>query len=100
MRRYIVFMLCMLACATYVRAQQKMTDEQVVEFVAEAREKGTSDKDIATQLLRKGVTMDQVNRIKRKYTQQQRTGQGVTLTENSRSRTAPVNDRRIALEDE
>ena len=100
MRRYILILTCMLVCVTYTRAQQKMTDEQVVEFVVEAREKGTPDKDIATQLLRKGVTMDQVNRSKRKYTQQQKTGQGVTLTENTRSRTAPTNDRRISLQDE
>lgn len=100
MKKHFIILFCALVCVSYARAQQKLSDEQVVEFVSEAREKGTSDKDIAAQLLRRGVTMDQVNRIKRKYDQQQKNGQGNTLSETSRSRVAPANDRRILLQED
>jgi len=100
MKKYLVIIVALFVCSAYARAQQTMTDEQVIVFVTEAREKGTPDKDIASQLLRRGVTIDQVNRIKRKYTQQQKTGQGVTLNENTRTRTAPTNDKRIILQED
>lgn len=100
MKKYLFFVIFLFACSAYARAQQKMTDEQVIEFVAEAREKGTADKDIAAQLLRKGVTPDQVTRIKRKYEQQQRTGQGTTLSEKSRMRTSPVGTGTVSLQDD
>lgn len=91
-----VFMALSLFCA-YAHAQ-KMTDEQIVDYVTEARAKGDSDQDIAKQLLRKGVTMDQVNRLKSQYNRMQTTGQGQTLTEVSRTRVAPVSNNRVSLE--
>lgn len=77
---------------------QKMTDDQIIQYVTEARAKGDSDQDIAKQLLRKGVTMDQVNRLKNQYNRMQTTGQGQTLGEVSRTRMAPVNPNRVSLE--
>lgn len=44
---------------------QTMTDEQVKNFVIEAQEKGISQQEIAKDLLSRGVSMDQVNRIKK-----------------------------------
>ena len=91
-------MSLILACA-YAYGQQKMTDEQIVEYVTEARAKGTSDQDIAKQLLRRGVTMEQVNRLKSQYERQQKTGQGVTMSEKkTRTRVAPVSSNRVSLE--
>ena len=80
MKKFFAVIMCLMLGVNGMQAQ-KMTDEQLIEFVAEAREKGDSDQDIAKQLLKKGVTMEQVNRIKYKYAQQQRTGQGMTMTE-------------------
>ena len=64
MKRFSL-LLFFLLCVGMVSAQ-KMTDEQVVEYVTEAQEKGASQQQIAKDLMRRGVTMDQVNRIKRK----------------------------------
>ena len=75
-------------CVTYSQAQ-KMTDDQVIEFVMSAQEKGASQQDIAKDLMRRGVTMDQINRIKRKMESQEKSGMGATLTEKKRTRTAP-----------
>ena len=91
-----MFMALSLLCV-YAHAQ-RMTDDQIIEFVTEARAKGDSDQDIAKQLLRKGVTMDQVNRLKNQYNRMQTTGQGQTLNEVSRTRVAPVNNNRVSLE--
>ena len=66
-----------------------MTDDQVVEHVIEAQEKGMTQQQIAKDLLRRGVSMEQVNRIKRKMESQEKSGMGATMTEKMRTRTAP-----------
>lgn len=84
-------------CVTYSQAQ-KMTDDQVIEFVMSAQEKGASQQDIAKDLMRRGVTMDQINRIKRKMESQEKSGMGATLTEKKRTRTAPGKNGAVELQ--
>ena len=79
--------LLMLCCAQCVWAQ-KMTDDQVVEYVMAAQERGESQQQISKMLLRRGVTMEQVNRIRRKMEAQKTVGLGETLTEKERTRKA------------
>ncbi|MBO5382027.1 MAG: SLBB domain-containing protein [Bacteroides sp.] len=50
--------------ATYA---QQMTDDQVVQYVKSAHASGKSQKQITTELLRRGVTEEQVMRIKERY---------------------------------
>lgn len=59
----ITILLCCLVVAQFMCAQT-MTDEQVKAFVVEARGKGLSKQEIAKDLMSRGVSMDQVNRIK------------------------------------
>ncbi len=63
MKKIVALVFCLgfvqLLCA------QTMTDEQVKTFVIEAQSKGISQQEIAKELLVRGVSMDQVNRIKR-----------------------------------
>ena len=92
-------LLFFLLCVGMVPAQ-KMTDEQVVEYVTEAQEKGDSQQQIAKDLMRRGVTMDQVNRIKRKMDAQKVAGQGNTIGEKMRTRNAPKNNGSIELQSE
>lgn len=94
---FAMFVALTLFCV-YAHAQ-RMTDEQVIEYVTAARAKGDSDQDIAKHLLRRGVSMDQVNRLKNQYNRFQTTGQGQTLNEVARTRVAPVNNNyRVSLE--
>ena len=65
-----IAILLLLLCCTQYLAAQKMTDDQVIEYVMSAQEKGLSQQQIAKDLLRRGVSMDQVNRIKRKMESQ------------------------------
>ena len=55
-------------------AQSGMTDNQVVDFVIEQNAKGVSRQDIITQLFKRGVTMDQLQRLKKKYERQMKNG--------------------------
>lgn len=50
---------------------QSMSDDQVVKYVMEQKEKGLDQQTIAEQLVRRGVTPQQLQRIKRKYEAQQ-----------------------------
>lgn len=59
----ITILLCCLVVAQLMCAQT-MTDEQVKAFVVEAQGKGLSKQEIAKDLMSRGVSMDQVNRIK------------------------------------
>ena len=47
----------------------QMTDEQVIEYVKGANASGKSETEISRELLSKGVTVDQVNRLKKKYSE-------------------------------
>ena len=86
--------LVLLLFCVQIASAQKMNDDQVIEYVMAAQEKGDSQQQIAKDLLRRGVTMDQVNRIKRKMESQKTSGIGASMTEKKRTRTAP---RRMVL---
>lgn len=48
-------------------AQSSMTDEQVMQFVVKEHEEGTSQAQIVTKLMQKGVDISQIRRVKQKY---------------------------------
>lgn len=52
-------------------AQSSMTDNQVMEFVVKENEKGTTRADITKKLLEKGVSIDQLRRVRSKYEKEQ-----------------------------
>ena len=65
---YIPIVGLLFAIAFPLSAQ--MTDEQVVDYVKSAAESGKSESTISKELLAKGVTMEQAERIKAKYEDQ------------------------------
>ena len=69
-------------CSLTVSAQ-RMTDSQVVDFVKKEQAKGTNQQDIVTKLLQKGVTTDQLRRIRQKYEAQQNQMGAVDLNPNT-----------------
>ena len=62
MRKIAIFLCCLVVAQ--LMCAQAMTDEQVKAFVVEAQGKGLSKQEIAKDLMSRGVSMDQVNRIK------------------------------------
>lgn len=56
---------------------QQMSDDQVVQYVKEAQRTGKSQKQMTTELLRRGVTKEQVARIQKKYAEHSTAADGV-----------------------
>ena len=87
MKKITVVVILLFMCVSYTQAQ-KMTDDQVVEYVLAAQRKGTDQQQIASDLLRRGVTMDQINRIRRRMENQSKSGVGSTVAKKDRVRTS------------
>ena len=68
MRRLITLFFLIFVLSGVVIAQQ-MSDDQVIQYVKEANKSGKSQKQITTELLRRGVTKEQVSRIQQKYSE-------------------------------
>ncbi len=67
MKRYIILIAIVALLPLYAVAQSSMTDEQVMEFVVKEHEAGTSQSQIVTQLMQRGVNIDQIRRVRQKY---------------------------------
>lgn len=77
MKKIILGFIFTLFSLTSVFAQ--MSDEQVINYVQQEYSKGTSQEDIASNLMRRGVSRQQLERIK----QQQESRQGSVSTQNN-----------------
>lgn len=64
---------------------QNMSDSQVIDFVKKEQAKGTNQQSIVTKLLQKGVTTDQLRRIRRKYEAEQSQMGAVDLNSDNRA---------------
>lgn len=91
MRRYIVYILLALLMPL-AAAAQSMTDDQVMAFVAKEHAAGTSNAQIVTKLMQRGVDISQIRRVRTKYESQMNQGSmssmsGKGASEASRMRT-------------
>ncbi len=68
MKRILILMLC-FACFLGGYAQG-MSDTQVMQFVQKEAKAGTSQAQIVTKLIQRGVKIDQIRRIKNQYQSQ------------------------------
>ncbi len=67
-RKFFVLLCLTLGFSTAIMAQS-MTDQQVINYAKQQAELGVSQREIATQLLRRGVTMQQLQRIQQRMQQ-------------------------------
>ena len=49
---------------------QSMSDQQIISFVIDEQEKGTSQQQIVSQLMKRGVSIEQLKRVRQKYERQ------------------------------
>lgn len=70
MKKYIILFLFALLLPCYATAQSSMTDEQILKFVMKENAEGTSQAQIVTKLMQKGVSIEQIRRVKDKYERQ------------------------------
>ena len=69
MKRILMFVFLSMLTVTMVYGQG-MSDTQVLQFIMKEKKAGTADKDIATKLLKEGATIDQIQRLRQKYSKQ------------------------------
>lgn len=74
MKRYIAIVFMVVVGAVNILAQSTMTDDQVLQFVLKEREAGTSQAQIVTKLMQKGVDVNQIRRLRQKYERQLKDG--------------------------
>jgi protein involved in polysaccharide export with SLBB domain len=74
MRKISTIIAYLTFVSTIGWAQSGMTDNQIMDYVIEQNAKGVSRQQIVTQLMQRGVTIDQLRRIQKKYQKQTQNG--------------------------
>ncbi len=85
MQRYLLALVLMMSAACAY--SQSMNDEQVIQFVQKEQAAGSNQQSIVQKLLRKGVTPEQLRRIRRKVEAEQGQMGAVDLTGKSKNQT-------------
>lgn len=68
LKKYLVIWILLLSCFPAARAQQsQMSDKQVMNFIVKENEKGTPRNEIVTKLMERGVSIEQIRRLRDKY---------------------------------
>lgn len=70
MKKYLIALALLFVTGLPLMAQSSMSDQQLIEFILEENDKGTSQSEIIKKLLQRGVDMQQIQRVKRKYERQ------------------------------
>lgn len=82
MKKVLFTIFCLLLFVIHVMAQSSMTDSQVIDFVMKEQKAGSSQSQIETKLMQKGVDIQQLRRIKNQYDHQLKgSGLGVIADE-------------------
>lgn len=61
-------MLCLLA--SMAMWAQSISDQELVKYAVELKKSGTTDSDIAKQLMQRGATVEQIQRVRQQYSKQ------------------------------
>lgn len=91
-KRFFMYLLVAMLMPLAAMAQS-MTDDQVMAYVVKEHAAGTSNAQIVTQLMQRGVDIQQIRRVRNKYEKQMKQGStanvavGVAEKDDSRMRT-------------
>lgn len=69
-KRTLLIFTLIWGCTFNVWAQTGMTDNQVMQYMIKETERGTPRQEIVTNLIERGVSIEQIRRIKKKYEKQ------------------------------
>lgn len=84
MRKILIIAFMLGFCSLGTFAQSGMTDEQVMQFVVKEYERGTSQTQIVTKLMQRGVDINQIRRVKNTY-DRMKNKQGLGTVEDTKS---------------
>ena len=68
MKKFLLVTVMCLVTTLGIHAQ--MSDQQVIQFIAKEQKAGTSQSQIVTKLMQKGVKIDQIRRLRNQYSKQ------------------------------
>ena len=74
MKRFLTIVMFAVLGFAFANAQSTMTDDQVLQYVIKEHDAGTSQSQIVTKLMQKGVDISQIRRIRQKYERQLKNG--------------------------
>jgi len=74
MKKYIIFVLMALMSTTAMAQSSSMTDDQVMQFVVKEHNSGTSNAQIVTKLMQRGVDISQIRRVRTRYEREAKQG--------------------------
>lgn len=74
MKRFLTIVMFAVLGFAFANAQSTMTDDQVLQYVIKEHDAGTSQAQIVTKLMQKGVDISQIRRIRQKYERQLKNG--------------------------
>lgn len=70
MKRLFSMMALLLLFTIDIWAQSGMTDTQILQYVIQQKRLGKAESEIATELLKQGATLAQIQQMRQKYSQQ------------------------------
>ena len=72
MKKILLTALFAILSLGSIYAQSTMTDDQVIKFIVKEHQTGSSQQQIVTKLMQKGVDIDQIRRVRKKYERMQK----------------------------
>ncbi len=95
MKKSIILLFVMMLIPMGIMAQSSMTDDQVFKYVIKEHENGTSQSQIVTQLMQRGVDITQIRRVRKKFERMSKDqALGVLSNDTERDQTADSRQRK------
>jgi protein involved in polysaccharide export with SLBB domain len=95
MKKNIILLFVMMLIPMGIMAQSSMTDDQVFKYVIKEHENGTSQSQIVTQLMQRGVDITQIRRVRKKFERMSKDqALGVLSNDTERDQTADSRQRK------
>ena len=92
MKYRIILLTALLFSCIFAAAQSVMTDDQVLKYVVAETQKGTSQQQMAAELIKKGVTTTQLQRVRQKAEKLRREAESGTKKQAKKGTTSEEED--------
>ncbi len=90
MTKKILLIWCMIVMTVLTAGAQSMSDKQIINFVLKEQKAGTSQQQIVVKLMQRGVTIEQLQKVRKKYERSnKKTGLGTVKDDYSSDTEAP-----------
>ena len=99
MKKTILLLLIAVFMPLCLSAQSSMTDEQVFQFIIKEHEAGTSQQQIVVQLMQRGVDINQIRRVRKKYERMSKEEGLGGLSANTQTSTDRTRNKKTQYED-